>query len=29
MHLTCGDKTLDLDRPCVMGVLNVTPGFVL
>lgn len=25
MHLTCGDKTLDLDRPCVMGVLNVTP----
>jgi dihydropteroate synthase len=25
MHLTCGDKTLDLSRPCVMGVLNVTP----
>ncbi len=25
MHLICGDKTLDLSRPCVMGVLNVTP----
>jgi dihydropteroate synthase len=25
MHLICGDKTLDLTRPCVMGVLNVTP----
>ena len=25
MHLLCGDKTLDLSRPCVMGVLNVTP----
>ena len=25
MQLLCGDKTLDLTRPCVMGVLNVTP----
>lgn len=25
MHLLCGDKTLDLTHPCVMGVLNVTP----
>jgi dihydropteroate synthase len=25
MHLVCGDKTLDLTRPCVMGILNVTP----
>ena len=25
MFLRCGDKTLDLSRPCVMGVLNVTP----
>src|SRR4029450_435842 len=25
MHLVCGDKTLDLSRPCVMGILNVTP----
>jgi dihydropteroate synthase len=25
MRLVCGDKTLDLSRPCVMGVLNVTP----
>jgi dihydropteroate synthase len=24
-RLTCGDKTLDLARPIVMGVLNVTP----
>src|SRR5258707_8729335 len=23
--LRCGDKTLDLSRPIVMGVLNVTP----
>jgi dihydropteroate synthase len=25
MQLLCGDKTLDLTQPCVMGVLNVTP----
>jgi dihydropteroate synthase len=25
VHLVCGDKTLDLSRPVVMGVLNVTP----
>jgi dihydropteroate synthase len=25
MQLLCGDKTLDLTHPCVMGVLNVTP----
>ena len=25
MKLTCGDTVLDLDEPCVMGVLNVTP----
>jgi dihydropteroate synthase len=25
VFLRCGDKTLDLSRPCVMGVLNVTP----
>ena len=25
MNLVCGDKTLDLSRPHVMGVLNVTP----
>lgn len=24
-RLRCGDVTLDLSRPCVMGVLNVTP----
>ena len=23
--LTCGSKTLDLSRPAVMGILNVTP----
>ena len=25
VYLVCGDKRLDLSRPCVMGVLNVTP----
>ena len=25
MQLVCGDKTVDLSRPVVMGVLNVTP----
>ncbi|HVN41624.1 MAG TPA: dihydropteroate synthase [Steroidobacteraceae bacterium] len=25
MHLNCGQRTLDLARPVVMGVLNVTP----
>jgi len=25
LELRCGDKTLDLTRPVVMGVLNVTP----
>jgi dihydropteroate synthase len=25
MHLRCGSRTLDLSRPAVMGVLNVTP----
>jgi dihydropteroate synthase len=25
MRLRCGDKTLDLSQPAVMGVLNVTP----
>ena len=25
MHLACRDTVLDLDEPCVMGVLNVTP----
>lgn len=25
MKLTCGDLTLDLSSPCVMGILNVTP----
>ena len=25
MRLICGDRTLDLIRPCVMGVINVTP----
>ena len=25
MHLRCGDRVLDLSRPVIMGVLNVTP----
>lgn len=25
MHLTCGNRVLDLSQPAVMGVLNVTP----
>ncbi|MFO7278283.1 MAG: dihydropteroate synthase [Pseudomonadota bacterium] len=25
MHLVCGTRTLDLSRPVVMGILNVTP----
>jgi dihydropteroate synthase len=25
MRLRCGDRTLDLDRPRLMGILNVTP----
>lgn len=25
MHLTCGNHTLDLTRPAVMGILNTTP----
>lgn len=24
-RLSCGNRTLDLSRPCVMGILNVTP----
>ena len=24
-HLACGRHTLDLSRPCVMGILNITP----
>ena len=29
MRLQCGRYRLDLDQPVVMGILNVTPGFVL
>lgn len=25
MHLVCGNKTLDLSRPRIMGIVNVTP----
>ncbi|PTQ91006.1 dihydropteroate synthase [Agitococcus lubricus] len=25
LHLTCGDKVLDLSSPVIMGVLNITP----
>lgn len=25
MHFQCGPHTLDLSRPCVMGIVNVTP----
>jgi len=25
MTLNCGNKTLDLSRPAVMGILNITP----
>jgi dihydropteroate synthase len=25
MTLTCGTKTLDLSRPAVMGIVNITP----
>ncbi|MBT6115735.1 MAG: dihydropteroate synthase, partial [Porticoccaceae bacterium] len=25
MTLICGNKTLDLSRPAVMGIVNITP----